>query len=207
MLFRSLGLAVLLAIVNLGYLARHVGRDDAAMTAYREIAAAVPRGAAVLPVYTQGRQGDLRPFLHAGSFLVLDRDATTPYLFAADHGEPMKYFRYRHRPYMPDESWYVDEVGWNAASELSYKVRGETYRWRFKYSKDDMEWTMMDLAPVDWSRVACDYDFVLATLPLDPAMIETPTRTVARNGVAALLAIDKRACRPSRMAQLRIRTP
>jgi hypothetical protein len=202
-----LALAAALAIVNLAYLARHVERNDAAMSAYRDVAAAVPRGAAVLPIYTQSRQGTVRPFLHAGSFLVLDRDATIPYLFGADHGDPMKYFRYRHRPYMPAESWYVDEMRWNAGSDLTYKVRGQTYRWRFQYSKDEMEWTMMDLAPVDWSRVACDYDFLLATLPLDPTMVEVPTRTVARNAVAALLALDKNACRPSRMAAVRIRAP
>jgi hypothetical protein len=202
-----LGLAAVLAGVNLVYLARHVGRNDAALTAYRDVIASVPRGAAVLPVYTQTRQGDVRPFLHAGSFLVLDRDAVIPYLFGADRGDPMKYFRYQHRPYMPDESWYVDEVRWNAARELSYKVRGRTYRWRFKYSKDDMEWTMMELAPVDWSRVACDYDFVLATLPLDPTLVEIPLHQVAANRVATLLAVDKRACRPSRMSDLRLRTP
>lgn len=116
----ALPLAALLAIGNLVYLARHFASDHAWLDAYRTVAAQLPRSATVLPIYTQHRQGAVAPFLHAGSFAVIDRGALIPYLFSGDLGDPMKYFRYAHRPYAPDEEWYNvpqrSAVNWNAVA-------------------------------------------------------------------------------------------
>jgi hypothetical protein len=62
----------------------------------------------VLPVYTEETTGVPLKGLHAASFAVIDRQALIPYLFTGDRGSPMKYFRYLHRPYAPDELWYRD---------------------------------------------------------------------------------------------------
>jgi hypothetical protein len=45
--------------------------------------------------------------------------------------------------------------------------------------------------------VACRYDFLLLTLPVDMSLIGIPTRPVSTNAVATLLAVDKSACRPN----------
>jgi hypothetical protein len=102
-----LPLAALLAIGNLAYLTKHIADDHAWLGAYRAVVAAVPRSAPVLPIYTHHRQGAVAPFLHAGSFVVIDRGGVIPYLFSGDRGSPMKYFRYVHRRYEPDEEWYT----------------------------------------------------------------------------------------------------
>jgi len=56
----------------------------------------------------------------AASFAVIDRHAWIPYLFSGNRGNPMKYFRYTHRPDAPDESWYRtrldSSVDWNYVS-------------------------------------------------------------------------------------------
>jgi hypothetical protein len=199
-----LALAGLLAIGNLGYLVLHVGRDDALLAHYRDVAASIPRGATVLPIYTKHKEGEISPFLHAGSFLVADRAAVIPYLFSRDRGDPMKYFNYVKRPYMPDEDWYKEQVAWDKAVEQTYEVAGRPYTWRFAYSKTDQEWKMQDLTYVDWNRVACDYDFLMVTMPVEMSMVRVPTRRVRANDAAALLAVDKVACHPDRTVKRRV---
>jgi hypothetical protein len=98
--------------------------------------------------------------LHAGSFVVIDRGAVTPYLFSADRGEPMLYFRSRRPRYRPAEDWYGERQIGSAA------------------------------ARPDWRRIACDCDFLLLTVPFDRHEIGLPTRTVATNPSAALLEVD-----------------
>jgi hypothetical protein len=93
--------------------------------------------------------GTFYPFLHAGSFLVLDRGAMMPYLFSGNGGDPMKFFLYVRRPYMPHESWYLDQLKWRDAVPASYSVLGQTYTWRFEYSTRDGVWEPATLAPVD----------------------------------------------------------
>lgn len=188
-----LGLALALALVNLGYLAQHLGRSNVWIARYRQIVASIPVGARVLPVDTQpGVWGAT----HAGSFVLLDRTALTPYLFSADRGDPMSYFRYRHRPYTPSESWYRVQKQWSAATENSYEVQGRRYTWRFTYSNKSKEWQMADLAPVNWNLVACDYDYLLVMAPFNANLIGVSTRPVASNETAVLLAVDQQPCRP-----------
>jgi hypothetical protein len=202
-----LALAGLLAIGNLAYLVRHVGRDDALLTRYREVATWIPRGATVLPIYTRQREGVISPFMHAGSLLVVDRGAVIPYLFSSDRGDAMKYFRYVKRPYMPDEGWYKDQLLWDKGVEQTYEVGGRPYTWRFIYSKTDKEWQMLDLSYVDWNRVACDYDFLMVTMPVEMSMVHVPTRRVRANDAAALLAVDKVACQPDQIVKRRVHLP
>jgi hypothetical protein len=103
--------------------------------------------------------------LHVGSHVVLDRGAIIPYLFSRDNGAPMTYFSYKHFPYTPDQQWYRTRLhGGNEAGA------------------------------VDWSRVGCEYDFILVSIPFDARLIRVPTTTVAHNEAAALLAVDKRSC-------------
>jgi hypothetical protein len=155
-------LAALLAIANLIYLTHHFAKDHAWLGEYRRIVASVPRGASVLPVYNQPLQGAVRPFLHAGSYVVIDRKAVIPYLFSADGGYPMAYFRYVNRVYAPDETWYRNS------------------------------------GKVDWSAVACNYEFLLVMSPFERSRIELQTTTVAENRAAALLAVARSEC-PARM--------
>jgi hypothetical protein len=114
----ALSLAALLAVLNLAYLNVHLAGHDAWMKRYREIVARIPQGATVLPIYTSGRDGGTSPRVHASSYIVMDRKALMPYLFSGDAGHPMKYFRYKRRPYAPTERWYQgvtpEPVDWQA---------------------------------------------------------------------------------------------
>ncbi|MDB6013535.1 MAG: hypothetical protein JWL65_5785 [Gammaproteobacteria bacterium] len=198
--------STLLVVANFAYLAVHLSNGNAMVARFRAVVTAIPRGSYVLPVYTQPMY-TLSPLLHADSYAVLDRGAVTPTLFSRDRGDPMKYFRYRHRPYMPDESWYLTLDKWDKATEATYTVEGQTYRWRFSFSEKHGQWTMMDVAPVDWDRIACDYDFLLVTRPFDAAHIRVATTTAAANETAALLAVDKQECHPARQQRHQVQLP
>lgn len=192
-----LGLAALLAVGNLAYLVRHVSKNEALLSQYRQLGMAVPAGSYILPIYTIPKDGELRPLLHASAYLIADRGAVTPYLFSGDRGDSMTYFRYRERPYWPDEDWYRTQQNWNRATEQMYEVGGRAYTWRFTHAKRDEEWKPATFVPIDWNRVTCRYDFLLLTLPVDMSLIGIPTRPVSTNAVATLLAVDKSACRPN----------
>jgi hypothetical protein len=153
----ALALAALLGIGNIAYLTHHFVAERVWVSEYRSVAAALPFHARVLPVYTYGGEGAVVPFLHTSGYLSIDRSAIEPYVFAAQNGNPMKYFRYAHLPYDPSEVWY-----------------GEIPRPR-----------------LDWRAVARDYDFILVTKPYDTNVIRLPTRRVAENSTATLLAIVK----------------
>jgi hypothetical protein len=105
--------------------------------------------------------------LHVASHIVLDRGAVIPYLFSLESGAPMTYFSYKQPRYAPDHQWYRAQRDAGAAAENA----------------------------VNWSRIACDYDFLMVTMPFDPRRIVVPTVTVAANEAATLLAIDKRSCK------------
>jgi hypothetical protein len=100
-------LTMLLLGVNLAYLGRHLEKDNAHLTAYRTILNDIPVHSRVLPIYTAPPEGVMKPFLHTAEFAVIDRRAFIPYLFSANRGEPMTYFRYLHLPYAPPEEWYI----------------------------------------------------------------------------------------------------
>jgi hypothetical protein len=111
-------LAALLAVGNLAYLARHFITQARWVAQYRSVVAAIPEHGRVFPIYTRGGDGSVVPFLHVSAFVSSDRAALEPYVFAGDNGNPMKYFRYVHRPYDPTEVWYGDiprpPIDWNA---------------------------------------------------------------------------------------------
>jgi hypothetical protein len=118
-------LAMGLVAGNLSYLKRHLIRDQAWLTQYRAIVAAVPVGAHVLPVYTHAAEGSIAPYLHANSFITIDREGLMPYAFTADTANPEKYVRYVHMPYRPDEGWYCKHrwgiIDWRSvASDYDY---------------------------------------------------------------------------------------
>jgi hypothetical protein len=200
-----LGLAFLLALMNFAFLVRHVGKNEVLMSQYRELGAAVPRGSYVLPIHTIPKDGEIRPLLHAGGYLVADRGAVIPYLFSGDRGDPMKYFRYRKRPYWPDEQWYRDRLVWDEADERTFDMGGRSYTWRFKYSKAEKFWEPVSLTPVDWNRVACRYDYLLMTRPVDEKLISVPTHLIRANSAAALVAVDKSACHPEAIVDPAVR--
>jgi hypothetical protein len=110
-------LALTLAISNLTYLGRQLQRDQLWLSQYRAIVARLPEGARVLPVYTLSLEGVVSPFMHANAFITIDRGGLIPYDFTGDTANPQKYFRYVHRPYRPDELWYLegsqDHVDWS----------------------------------------------------------------------------------------------
>jgi hypothetical protein len=202
-------LAVALGVVclNLAYLVLHMHRNEAWLERYRRVVAAVPAGARVLPVHTLESQMDIAPFLHAAAYVVLDRAALIPYLFSADRGDLMTYFNYRQRPYTPEESWYEWMKYWNQGIAATYEVEGRRYTWRFHYDRVAKRWNMVELVPVDWNRVACEYDFLLVMLPFREPYIEVPFHPVAYNDTAALLAVDKHACRPGTQPARQVRLP
>ncbi len=153
----ALALAMLLAIGNFTYLARHFVAEKNWVTQYRDVVATIPEHGRVLPIYTRGGEGAVVPFLHVSGYISMDRAAVEPYVFAGDNGNPMKYFRYKHRPYDPPEVWYGD----------------------------------IPRDPVDWSRVAREYDYIAVTRPYDPSAIKLATHPVAESPSATVLAIDK----------------
>jgi hypothetical protein len=103
----TLPLAALLVTGNLAYLARHLYKDDGSLTQVRRLIAVVPPGAYVLFGHTQhGTAWMMKPFQHADAYVLADRGGVIPSLFSGDGGNPMKYFRYIHRPYTPPEEWY-----------------------------------------------------------------------------------------------------
>ncbi len=97
-----------LALTNLIYLNLHLGEIDAWLVRYRSVVSAIPAGAYVLPIYTNKHDRPIKSTLHAAAFTAIDRGAFIPYFFSGDQGEPMRYFRYTHRPYAPEETWYVE---------------------------------------------------------------------------------------------------
>ncbi len=102
----ALLLATVLAVGNIAYLTHHFLAERAWTTEYRSLVAHLPLHARVLPIYTYGGEGAVVPLYHTSSYLSTDRAAIEPYVFAADNGNPMKYFRYTHLPYDPPEDWY-----------------------------------------------------------------------------------------------------
>jgi hypothetical protein len=191
----ALAAAVVLAAVNLVYVGWHLERDNDWMREYRAVVAQIPRGATVLPIYTRphGTYGRLE---HADSFVLLDRQALTPYMFAGNLGDPMSYFSYLRPPYAPAEQWYQLQAIWNHSPVLTLRSEGQSYSWRFRYDPDEHDWLPAVLAPVSWGAVACQYPYIIATQPYDPRTIEVPTRIVTANSSAALLAVDRGACHP-----------
>ena len=153
----ALAAAVLLAVGNLAYLARHFIAEQKWITQYRDAIAILPEHGRVLPIYTRGGEGAVVPYLHVSGYISMDRAAVEPYVFAGDNGNPMKYFRYKHRPYDPPEVWYGD----------------------------------IPRDPVDWRRVARDYDYIAITRPYDPSAIKLATHSVAESPSVMVLAIDK----------------
>jgi hypothetical protein len=142
--------------------------DTLRMNRYRAVLAGISEHSHVLPVYTAPKEGITRPFLHAASFAVIDRNAWIPYLFSANVGSPMKYFRYVDRPYAPHELWYLARTKSDARLPFDSDVSPD----------------------VDWKQVAAHYQYLLVTKPYDPAYIPIANRVVSENAVAALLALQ-----------------
>jgi hypothetical protein len=200
-------LAFITAATNLGWIAFRMKPLEQWLSDYRQVVAAIPLHSRVLPVATLGKVGLVNPFLHAASYVVLDRDALTPYLFSGNAGDPMKFFIYRHPPYMPDESWYFYEQKWRAAEPAAYTLSGERYTWRFQFSQRNHDWEPAVMAPVDWPRIACEYEWLLVSKPFDEQFIETPVHLQVQNKSAALFAVDKASCHPSaREGLVKLRT-
>lgn len=191
--------AAVLAAANLAYVATRLESGERWLERYRAVAAVVPEGARVLPVYTLPTTSLLLPGLHAGSFLVIDRAAVMPYLFAGDRGDPMWYFRYRARPYAPDERWYSAQLrrheadGERAAASAQGSAALAAWTRREQASARGERW-YRDVGAVDWRRVACSYRFLLVTRPYDAQLIALHTDLVAGNATAALLAVRPGSC-------------
>ncbi len=155
-----LGGATLFLAANLCYLCAHLTTERNWLGQYRALLSAIPSATNVLPIYTGVHELTRFPYLHVNSFVVVDRQAMVPYLFAGDQGQPMKYFRYRNHPYAPHNTWY----------------------------------TFTPPQPVDWPTVGCTYDYLLVMKPFDAARIGLPTKVIAQNSSATLLAPDGMAC-------------
>lgn len=195
----ALAAAVVLAAVNLAYVGWHLEKDNAWAQGYRAVVARVPRGSLVLPIYTYPKSTIL-PLEHTSAFVLLDRQGLIPYLFAGNRGDPMSYFSFRKRLYAPVEQWYRLQQIWSRSPLFTLHAQGQTYRWRFEYDKSEHDWRPAVLAPVSWNEVACQYRYIIVTQPYIASFIRVPTRTIAANDSAALLAVDPGACHPARRA-------
>jgi hypothetical protein len=149
-----------LSIATLALLREHLDSQDTWISNYRRIVAAVPEGARVWDVTPQ-----LGPFAMASSSILIDRNAVIPSLYSGDNGNPMLYFRYLRRPYVPQKRW-----------------------WRFPGAANQPS------PVVDWKRVGCDYDFILAEQPWDRRWLGVETSTIAENSSAMLLSLSKNSC-------------
>jgi len=123
----AMSVATILALANLGTLSRDWLRNNAYVTEYRAMVAAAPWHARIFPVYTRGHQGSVEPLLHLDSYITIDRSGLMPYEFTGDNGNTVRYFRYLHRPYDPDEQWYKQEsalqIHWSAiACDYDYLI-------------------------------------------------------------------------------------
>jgi len=157
--------ACLVVTANLAYVAMKLEPENHALGQYRKIAATVPAGATVLPVYTRPPIGRCRPFQSAGSFVTLDAAAMTPYLFAADMNPPMAYFRYVDRGYVPNSFWYeYDEFPHGISTPPEQP---------------------------DWGKVRHGFQYLLVTLPWNAARIPRDFIEVTRNDVAVLLRTSR----------------
>lgn len=190
-----LAVAAVLAAVNLAYVGWHLEKNNVWMQRYRAVVAQLPHGALALPIFTRP-PATVLPLAHASAYALLDRGAVTPYLFAGNLGDPMSYFDYVKPPYAPVEEWYGIQELWNRAPVFTFSTQGRSYSWRFENDPYEHDWKPAVLAPVSWAEVACEYPYIIATQPYDPSYIGVPTRAVAANSSAALLAVDQRACRP-----------
>ncbi len=162
---RSLEAAVLLiatalSAATLTTLRQHLDSQHAWISDYRRIVALVPEGSRVWPVTLQQS-----PFAMAWSSILIDRNALIPNLYSGDNGNPMLYFRYLKRPYVPQKRWW--------------QVRGAGGE---------------PSPAVDWRQVACDYDLILAEQPWDRRWLGVQTLSIAENSSAMLLRVDKSAC-------------
>jgi hypothetical protein len=121
----AIWLAAAVACINLGYLVFYFQKQSAWLPQYRAIVARIPANSTVLPVFTEKKLGNVLMHLHAASFAVIDRHALIPYLFSGDNGNPMKYFRYVHRPVAPDELWY--RARWDSTVDWAQVARQYQY--------------------------------------------------------------------------------
>jgi hypothetical protein len=73
------------------------------------------------------------------------------------------------------------------------------FRYKSQPYAPDFQWYRAQMQgrhpEVDWNQIACGYDYILMTMPYDAAFIGVPTREVASNAAAALLAVNPQACR------------
>lgn len=191
----ALAAAAVLAAVNLTYIGWHLEQNNAWMVRYRAVVAQIPRGALVLPIFTYPK-ATMVPLPHASAFVLLDRGGLIPDLFAGNLGDPMSYFDYVRHPYAPVEQWYHFQEVWSRSPVFTFRTQGQSYSWRFHYDHEEHDWRPAVLAPVSWGAVACRYPYILVTQPYDPAYIGVPTHPLAANSSAALLAVDRHACRP-----------
>ena len=103
----AVALAFVLSALNLAYLAKHFADLSRWSSSYRELFADIPRRASVLPVYTVPK---IWRYMDPSPDATITRQALIPYLFSANTGEPMTYFRYIVRPYSPPDDWYVSRT-------------------------------------------------------------------------------------------------
>ncbi len=166
-------MALLVACVNLAYLASQLLPLNSAMGRYKAIASEIPPGSVVLPIDTWPTVGRYRPFLHAGSYATSESFVLTPYLFASDENPPMSYFSYVRRDYAPNEYWY--SYGWYAApAGLAASGGAQSGGWPEGARKE----------------IARRYQYILVTVPWDATRIPVNYQTVRSNDVAALLRVE-----------------
>jgi hypothetical protein len=158
--FGALLAATVLSIATLAVLREHLDSEDTWIGNYHQIVAAIPGGSRVWDVTPQ-----LGPFAMPSSSILIDRNAVIPSLYSGDNGNPMLYFRYLHRPYLPQKRWWEFPADANQPSPR-----------------------------VDWKQVGCDYDFILAEQPWDRRLLGVDTTMVAENSSAMLLQVSKNSC-------------
>ncbi len=166
----QLAAASALAVVNLLCLAAWMLPQDAALQSYRLLAREIPHDAQVLPIDTRmprpRSHSYYDPLRHAGAYITLESHALTPYLFAGDREPHLAYFRYRERPYAPEETWYVVPAYMKGAH-----VDWQRVQQQYRYLLVTVPWDARKI-PVPYTEIARNE--VAALLELrDPKSADT----------------------------------
>jgi hypothetical protein len=171
---RALSLAVVLAFVlstvNLAYLGKHFIELLSWSKDYRALFAAIPQRSHVLPVYTLP---SVYNYVDPTPFMVIDRQALIPFVFSANTGAPMRYFRYVVQPYTPPDDWYMEHQA-PGRPVVDWRQIACTYQY------------ILVARPFDFQRISVATNLVAETssaalLAIDPRACGEPKTSTLQN--------------------------
>lgn len=102
--------AVMLALVNAGYLFHFLDKHNSYLEHYNQAIAKIPAGHKVLPIATRGDEGRIQTNLHTAElYMTQTPPGFVPFVFSSNNAVGIiDYFSYKNHPYGPNEKWYLD---------------------------------------------------------------------------------------------------